>query len=108
MNLVVSVIFFCAGIGVFLFIQSILPYTYLFSVFSLSLNNHEVIQKINAENSIKSGNNINESNSIKRSSRDTTIGLWTPMNATFVLQHLKGEEQEKAIDTLLKRGYQEY
>jgi hypothetical protein len=108
MNLVVSVIFFCAGIGVFLFIQSVLPYTYLFSVFSLSLNNHEVIQKINAENSIKSGNNINESSSIKRSSRDTTIGLWTPMNATFVLQHLKGEEQEKAIDTLLKWGYQEY
>ena len=108
MNLVASVIFFCAGIGVFLFIQSVLPYTYLFSVFSLSLNNHEVIQKINAENSIKSGNNINESNSIKRSSRDTTIGLWTPMNATFVLQHLKGEEQEKAIDTLLKSGYQEY
>ncbi len=70
MNLVASVIFFCAGIGVFLFIQSVLPYTYLFSVFSLSLNNHEVIQKINAENSIKSGNNINESNSIKRSSRD--------------------------------------
>jgi hypothetical protein len=108
MNLAVLVIFLCVGIGFFLFIQSVLPYTYLFSIFSLSLNNHEVIQKINAENSIKNGNNINESNSIKRASRDTTIGLWTPMNATFALQHLKGEEQEKAIDTLLKRGYQEY
>jgi len=108
MNLVVSVIFLCASIGSFLFIQSVLPYTYLFSIFSLSLNNHEIVQKINAEISIKNGNNISETSSIKRTTRDTIVGLWTPMNASFALQHLKGEEQEKAVDTLLKRGHQEY
>jgi len=89
-----------------------------FSIFSLSINSnypfskiishHEIIQEIRAEKNIENGNNIKVKTSEVSTSKDFTIGLWTPTNTSFVLQHLKGEEQEKAIDSLLNKGYREY
>ncbi len=108
------------GIGIicFLLIQSVHSVPNSFSIFSLSINNnypfskiishHEIIQEIRAENSIENGNNIKVKTSEDSTSKDFTIGLWTPTNTSFVLQHLKGEEQEKAIDSLLNKGYREY
>ena len=108
------------GIGIicFLLIQSMHSVPNSFSIFSLSINNnypfskiishHEIIQEIRAENSIETGNNIKVKTSEDSTSKDFTIGLWTPTNTSFVLQHLKGEEQEKAIDSLLNKGYREY
>jgi hypothetical protein len=102
----------------FLLIQSVYSVPNSFSIFSLSVNNNypfskivshdEIIQEISAENGIKNGNNIKVNISGDSTSRDFTIGLWTPTNASYVLQHLKGEEQEKAIDSLLNKGYREY
>ncbi|TLX91795.1 MAG: hypothetical protein E6K97_02335 [Thaumarchaeota archaeon] len=63
---------------------------------------------MSAENGIKNGNNIDVTTSREAASRDFTVGLWTPINTSFALQHLKGEEQKKAMDTLLKKGYREY
>jgi len=107
------------GIGIicFLLIQSIHSVPNSFYIFSLSINNnypfskiishHEIIQEIRAENGIETGNN--KVKTLEDStSKDFTIGLWTPTNTSFVLQHLKGEEQEKAIDSLLNKGYREY
>jgi hypothetical protein len=102
----------------FLLIQSVYSFPNSFSIFSLSVKNNypfskivshdEIIQEISAENGIKNGNNIKVNISGDSTSRDFTIGLWTPTNASYVLQHLKGEEQEKAIDSLLNKGYREY
>lgn len=102
----------------FLLIQSVYSVPNSFSIFSLSVNNNypfskivshdEIIQEISAENGIKNGNNIKVNISGDSTSRGFTIGLWTPTNASYVLQHLKGEEQEKAIDSLLNKGYREY
>ncbi len=102
----------------FLLIQSVYSVPNSFSIFSLSVNNNypfskivshdEIKQEISAENGIKNGNNIKVNTSGDSTSRDFTIGLWTPTNASYVLQHLKGEEQEKAIDSLLNKGYREY
>jgi len=118
MNVAIIVVISCAGTGFFLFFQYILPHTYLLPIFSL-LNNfqlilsnypdQEIIQKINAEDGTEGSNNINQIGSINRAAKGSNVvGLWTPMNASFVLQHLKGEQQEKTIDTLLMWGYQEY
>jgi hypothetical protein len=108
------------GIGIicFLLINCLLSLPNSFPIFSLSITNiypfsniishHEIIQEISAENGIKNGNNIDVKNSGESTSRDFTIGLWTPTNTSFIVQHLKGEEQEKAIDSLLNKGYREY
>ena len=102
----------------FLLIQSLYSVPNSFSIFSLSINNNypfskiisrdEIIQEISAENGLKNGNNIKVKTSEDSTSRDFTIGLWTPTNESYVLQNLKGEEQEKAIDSLLNKGYREY
>lgn len=102
----------------FLLIQAVHSVPNSFSIFSLSINNNylfskiishdQIIQEISAENGIKNGNNIKVNTSGDSTSRDFTIGLWTPTNASYVLQHLKGDEQEKAIDSLLNKGYREY
>jgi hypothetical protein len=118
MNGAVLVIFLGIGIFCFLLIQPILSYPISFPIFSL-LQNHihlfsntirqqETIQEISAENGIKNGDNIDVTTSREVASRDITVGLWTPINTSYALQHLKGEEQEKAMDTLLKKGYREY
>src|SRR5687768_18335457 len=44
----------------------------------------------------------------ERINSNIPVGLWTPMNNSFVLQLLKDAEQKKAIDVLLKKGYEEY
>jgi len=118
MNGTVLAIFLGIGIFCFLLIQPLFSYPISFSIFSLLQNDihlfsntirqQETIQEISADNSIKNGNNIDVTTSREAASRDTTVGLWTPINASFALQHLKGEEQEKAMDTLLKKGYREY
>lgn len=118
MNGAVLVIFLGIGIFCFLLNQPLLSYPTSFSIFSLLQNDihlfsntirqQETIQEISAENGIKNGNNIDVTTSREAASRDIPFGLWTPINTSFALQHLKGEEQEKAMDTLLKKGYREY
>lgn len=118
MNGAVLVIFLGIGIFCFLLNQPLLSYPTSFSIFSLLQNDihlfsntirqQEIIQEISAENVIKNGNNIDVTTSREAASRDIPFGLWTPINTSFALQHLKGEEQEKAMDTLLKKGYREY
>jgi hypothetical protein len=118
MNGTVLVIFLGIGIFCFLLNQPLLSYPTSFSIFSLlqndihlfsnSINQQDTIQEISAANGIKNGNNIDVTTSREAASRDFTVGLWTPTNTSFALQHLKGEEQEKAMDTLLKKGYREY
>ena len=118
MNGAVIVIFLGIGIFCFLLNQPLLSYPTSFSIFSLLQNDihlfsntirqQETIQEISAENVIKNGNNIDVTTSREAASRDIPFGLWTPINTSFALQHLKGEEQEKAMDTLLKKGYREY
>jgi hypothetical protein len=118
MNGAVLVIFLGIGIFCFLLIQPLLSFSTSFSIFSLLQNDihlfsntirqQETIQEISAENGIKNGNNIDVTTSREAASRDIPFGLWTPINTSFALQHLKGEEQEKAMDTLLKKGYREY
>lgn len=118
MNGAVLVIFLGIGIFCFLLNQPLLSYPTSFSIFSLLQNDihlfsntirqQETIQEISAENGIKNGNNIDVTTSRESASRDIPFGLWTPINTSFALQHLKGEEQEKAMDTLLKKGYREY
>jgi hypothetical protein len=68
----------------------------------------EILQQINAENDVNKGNNINVITSREGTTENTTVGLWTPMNTSFALQHLKRAEQEKAMEILLKKGYEEY
>ena len=118
MNGAVLVIFLGIGIFCFLLNQPLLSYPTSFSIFSLLQNDihlfsntirqQEIIQEISAENVIKNGNNIDVTTSREAASRDIPFGLWTPINTSFALQHLKGEEQEKAMDTLLKKGYRQY
>lgn len=118
MNGAVLVIFLGIGIFCFLLMQLLLSYPTLFSIFSLLQNDihlfsntirqQETIQEISAENGIKNGNDIDVTTSREAASRDIPVGLWTPINTNFALQNLKGEEQEKAIDTLLKKGYRKY
>ena len=118
MNGTVLAIFLGIGIFCFLLIQPLFSYPISFSIFSLFQNDthffsntirqQETIQEISAANGIKNGNNIDVTTSREAVSRDFTVGLWTPINTSFALQHLKGEEQKKAMDTLLKKGYREY
>jgi len=118
MNSVVLIVFLGIGIFCFLLIQPLLSNPTSFSIFSLLQNDihlfsnamrqQETIQEISAENGIKNGNNIDVTTSREAASRDFTVGVWTPINTSFALQHLKGEEQKKAMDTLLKKGYREY
>lgn len=119
MNVPILDIFISIGIFCFLITQSFLSDTNLFSIFSRSLSDiHllisnsrdvvEILQHINAENDINKGNNINDITSQEGTTENTTVGLWTPMNTSFALQHLKRAEQEKAMEILLKKGYDEY
>jgi len=118
MNGAVLVIFLSIAIFCYLLVQPLLSYPISFSIFSFlendihlfsnTIRQQETIQEISAENGIKNGNNIDVTTSREAASRDIPVGLWTPINTNFALQNLKGEEQEKAIDTLLKKGYRKY
>jgi hypothetical protein len=68
----------------------------------------EILQQVNAENGANNDNNMNRDNAREGYAGNIPIGLWTPINSSHILEHLKGAEQEKAIDDLLKMGYQEY
>ena len=119
MNVPILVIFIGIGIFSFLITQSFLSDANLFSIFFRSLSDIylliskstdvvEILQQINAENDINKGNKINVITLREGTPENTTVGLWTPMNTSFALQHLKRAEQEKAMEILLKKGYEEY
>jgi hypothetical protein len=115
MNVATLIIFIGIGIFCFLLFKTLFLYPNSFSIFSLSLNDIHLLlsnaigqQEVSAENGIKNGNNIDGTAIREATSGNTTVGLWTPSNTSFALQHLKGQEQEKAMDTLLKNGYREY
>jgi hypothetical protein len=118
MNGVVLIVFLGIGIFCYFLIPPLLSYPTSFSIFSLLQNDthffsntmrqQETIQEISAANGIKNGNNIDVTTSREAASRDFSVGLWTPINTSFALQHLKSEEQKKAVDILLKKGYREY
>ena len=80
---------------------------------SNNTDNYDLLQNINAENVIKSHNFNKQIISINKNSHhdaddNISIGAWAPLNNSFILQYLKGEEQKKAIKTLLKQGFYEY
>ena len=119
MKVPISVIFIGIGIFSFLIAQSVHSYTNLVSIFFRSLSDiHpliskstdavEILQQINAESDTNNANNINFITSGEEITGNTTVGLWTPINTSFALQHLEGVEQKKGMDTLLKKGYDEY
>ena len=119
MKVPISVIFIGIGIFSFLIAQSVHSYTNLVSIFFRSLGDiHlliskstdavEILQQINAESDTNKANNMNFIASGEGITGNTTIGLWTPMNTSFALQHLEAVEQKKGMDTLLKKGYDEY
>ena len=67
-----------------------------------------ILQQVNADTDTKDYNNMNPVASREGITNNIPVGLWTPMNNSFVLQHLKDAEQKKAINVLLKNGYEEY
>ncbi len=118
MKVSILVIFLCIGIFYSLLIAFsplysnvpfILPHFVYDPVHLLpNITDHQgIIQETEAQIGIENGNNSLTA-SRQLNTKDITVGLWTPMNNSFALQHLEGEEQKKAIDTLLNKGYQEY
>ena len=99
--------------------------TFVFSILDFIINNvqllllsnntdnYNFLQNINAENVIKNHNSKKQIISINKNHHHDAdeyinIGAWVPLNNSFILQHLKGEEQKNAIKTLLNQGFQEY
>ena len=99
--------------------------TFVFSILDFIINNvqllllsnntdnYDLLQNINAENVIKNHNINKQIISINKNYHhdaddNISIGAWAPLNNSFILQYLKGEEQKKAIKTLLKQGFYEY
>jgi len=77
-------------------------------LFSKVTKVQEILLHVNAETDTDNNNNRNLVTSREGFAENIPVGLWTPINSSYVLQHLNGEEQKKAIDFLLKMGYQEY
>ena len=80
---------------------------------SNNTDSYNFLQNINAENVIKNHNSKKQIISINKNHHHDAdeyinIGAWVPLNNSFILQHLKGEEQKNAIKTLLNQGFQEY
>jgi len=117
---VTLIIFFSIGISSLFLVETYSSYADLFFRCLVSLygmNNNllskvmyvqEILQHANALNDTDNDNNINQITSREGLSENTPVGLWTPINSSYVLQHLNGAEQKKAIDILIKMGYQEY
>jgi hypothetical protein len=101
--------------------------TFVFSILNFIINNvellllsnntdnYDLLPNINAENIIENNKyeikkQIISINKNKNNHHDVdeylSIGAWVPLNNS--LQHLKGEEQKKAIHTLLNQGFHEY
>ena len=91
-----------------LFFNSLVPLHGIHILFSKVANVLGVLKQVNADTDTKDNNNMNSVASRERTTSNIPVGLWTPMNNSFVLQHLKDAEQKKAIDVLLKKGYGEY
>ena len=117
---VTLIIFFSIGISCF-FLAEIFPsyedlfFTSLVSLYGMNNNLlsklmdvQEILQHVNAVNDTDDDNNIDTVTSREGLARNIPVGLWTPINSSYVLQHLNGAEQIKAIDILIKMGYQEY
>jgi hypothetical protein len=112
------IIFFSIGISCFiteiflsnedLFITYLISFHGKHNLFSIVTEVLEILQQVNAENGTNNDNNMNLDNAREGFAGNIPIGLWTPINSSHVLEHLKGAEQKKAIDVLLKMGYQEY
>lgn len=113
------IIFFSIGISCFFITEIFLSnedlfFTYLVSfhgkhgLFSMVTEALEILQQVNAENGVHKDNNMNLDTAREGLAGNIPVGLWTPINSSHVLEHLKGAEQKKAIDVLLKMGYQEY
>jgi hypothetical protein len=80
---------------------------------SNNTDNNDLLQNINAENNINNYNTQNQTISINKNNHHDTddgigIGAWAPLNNSLILQHLKGEQQKNAIQTLLNQGFHEY
>ena len=91
-----------------LFFHSLVSLHEIHILFSKVANVQGILQQGNADIDTKDDNNMNSVASRERTSSNIPVGLWTPMNNSFVLQHLKDAEQKQAIDVLLKKGYGEY
>jgi hypothetical protein len=115
---VTLIIFFGIGISCFFLTEIFLSHEDLFYAYLVSLNvinNYfkvtevqETLQHANAAHDTNIDNDKNIVTSREGLARNIPVGLWTPINGSYVLQHLTGVEQKKAIDILLKMGYQEY
>lgn len=106
-------IFCCLLIEIFisyddLFFNSLVSLHEIHILFSKATNVQGILQQKNVDTDTKDNNNMNSVASRQSTNSNITVGLWTPMNNSFVLQHLKDGEQKKAIDVLLKKGYVEY
>ena len=77
-------------------------------LFAKVTNVQGILEQVNADIDTKDNNNMNPVASRERTPSNIPVVLWTPMNNSFVLQHLKDAEQKKAIDVLPKMGYGEY
>jgi hypothetical protein len=101
--------------------------TVVFSILDFIINNvqllllsnntdsYDLLQNINAENVIENKKYDVKKQIIsinKNYHHDTndyiSIGAWSPLNNSLILQHLKAEEQKNAIKTLLNQGFHEY
>ena len=98
--MIVSLIIFIS-IGIFCFLLTHI-------LFSKVANVQGILQQVNTDIDTKDNNNRNSVAFRERTNGNIPVGLWTPLNNSFVLQHLKGADQKKAIDVLLKKGYGEY
>ena len=81
----------------------------------LSNNTDNYLQNINAENIIENKKYdvkkqiISINKKYYHNADDyISIGAWSPLNNSLILQHLKAEEQKNAIKTLLNQGFHEY
>jgi hypothetical protein len=101
--------------------------TVVFSILDFIINNvqllllsnntdsYDLLQNINAENVIENKKYDVKKQIVsinKNHHHDTndyiSIGAWSPLNNSLILQHLKAEEQKNAIKTLLNQGFHEY
>ena len=99
--------------------------TFAFSILDFIINNvqilllsnntdsYDLLQNINAENIINNRNSEKQIILINKNYHHdadeyNSIGAWVPLNNSFILQHLKGDEQKNAINTLHNQGFQEY
>jgi hypothetical protein len=101
--------------------------TVVFSILDFIINNVQLLLLSNNTDSYDSLQNINTENIIENKKHDVkkqiisinkknyhnahdsiSIGAWSPLNNSLILQHLKAEEQKNAIKALLNQGFHEY